>query len=163
MLELLWLVIVSQTFSHPTKWPKLTFCSWQKKKEDFLINYTLKHPSTKKPLLQRATGRSSLYSVPLYEIISKWKPFTLSEKTNRNVSRVGLDESPSTSEFVITAAESKEREREHSPFFFPLLREKNKSMNSSPASSVYHKQERIVINECPLLKLEQKHHIAENT
>lgn len=39
---------------------------------------------------------------------------------------------------------------------------KNKSMNSSPASGMYHKQERLVIKDCPLLKLEQKPHIAGN-
>lgn len=66
--------------------------------------------------------RSPLYSVPLYEIISKRKPFTLSGKTNTNVSRVGLDECPSTSGFVITVAEN--RERENSPFFLLLFREK---------------------------------------
>lgn len=58
------------------------------------------------------------------------------------------------------------KERENVPFFLLLFREKknlNKSMNSSPASGMYQKQQSLAINECPLLQLEQKCHITENT
>lgn len=59
------------------------------------------------------------------------------------------------------------RERENLPFFLLLFREKkktlNKSMNSSPASGMNQKHQRLAINECPLLQLEQKCHITENT
>lgn len=65
--------------SHPTKKSKRNLCSWKY----FLRKCTPKHPSQKGPLQQRAHVRSSLYSVPLYEIISKWKPFMLSGKTNK--------------------------------------------------------------------------------
>lgn len=62
-------------------------------------------------------------------------------------------------------AESREREREGELTVLPpaVQRKKNKSMNSSPASGMCYKQERFAIKGCPLLKLEQKCHIAENT
>lgn len=145
----------------------IIFCFERKYTPVFPRKYKPKHLSMKKPFQQRADVRSSLYSVALYEIISKWKPFTLSQIISTNISWVGLNEFPDTSGFVIIVAENRERERKGKFAILPpvVQRKKNlnKSMNSSPASGMYQKHQILAINECPLLQLEQKCHITENT